>query len=265
MEKAFAKFCKNYGSLEHGDISWAWQALTGCEKQHCYKRDAGGLWAHLWILVEEQRKKVKGGERRACPFYRSGWALNIDQLWTEVHKGNADNFLMGAHIQNTREVEREDGLVEGHAYSLVSAVESHGYRLVKLRNPWGRLEWLGAWSDGDSMWEEHPEVAEDLRPDGLGDGCFWMEFSDVAAHFTCISISPNRMQTQRSPGQVPVSRVKMESPRNSRGVDLYNGSLTSSQPKSRKEPRDLPAECTGVAGGRAGRDRRAGPPDCVVM
>ena len=45
------------------------------------------------------------------------------------------------------------GLVSGHAYSLLAAKElSNGVRLVKLRNPWGRFEWKGAWSDNSELW-----------------------------------------------------------------------------------------------------------------
>ena len=43
------------------------------------------------------------------------------------------------------------GLVPGHAYTLISVYEtSQGDRLMKLRNPWGSLEWNGNWSDDSS-------------------------------------------------------------------------------------------------------------------
>ena len=31
-------------------------------------------------------------------------------------------------------------------------------RLVKLRNPWGKGEWTGEFSDKSSIWNEHPEL-----------------------------------------------------------------------------------------------------------
>lgn len=42
------------------------------------------------------------------------------------------------------------GLVEGHAYSILSAKVISGTALLQLRNPWGRMEWRKDWSDGDS-------------------------------------------------------------------------------------------------------------------
>ena len=39
------------------------------------------------------------------------------------------------------------GLIPGHAYTLLSAHEANGVRLLRLRNPWGDHEWTGDWSD----------------------------------------------------------------------------------------------------------------------
>lgn len=39
-----------------------------------------------------------------------------------------------------------------HAYSIIRAVEYNGKRFVKVRNPWGKFEWTGRWSDGSKEW-----------------------------------------------------------------------------------------------------------------
>ena len=53
----------------------------------------------------------------------------------------------------------DHGLVLGHAYSLIEAVEvtdgnDQIQKLVKLRNPWGKHEWNGDWSDSSPLWTD---------------------------------------------------------------------------------------------------------------
>ena len=59
------------------------------------------------------------------------------------------------HLIQPHEYLEEDlgnGLYAGHAYSITSVhkfnTSSGQVRLVRLRNPWGKTEWKGAWSDG---------------------------------------------------------------------------------------------------------------------
>jgi len=54
------------------------------------------------------------------------------------------------------------GLEDSHAYSLISVhqltYKNQPLRLIKIRNPWGRREWNGDWSDSSSIWT--PELKE---------------------------------------------------------------------------------------------------------
>lgn len=79
-------------------------------------------------------------------------------MWTE--KGGAD---------------QEGGLVPGHAYSVIAAKEAKTHRLLQLRNPWGKFEWNGDWSDNSNLWTD--EMKEVFQPNLDGsDGTFWMSF-----------------------------------------------------------------------------------------
>ena len=85
----------------------------------------------------------------------------------------------------------EDGLVGGHAYSLIAAAEAEGFRLLKLRNPWGNFEWTGAWSDGSELWKTHPKVAkrcgvDPAKPDD--DGVFWIEYGDFLKYYDSVDV-----------------------------------------------------------------------------
>jgi hypothetical protein len=88
------------------------------------------------------------------------------------------------------EVKRDDGLVEGHAFSLLELVLVGELRLVQLRNPWGsQQEWRGEWSDESAAWAAHPEAAEACRFEGPADnGLFWMSWDDFSGIFDQICV-----------------------------------------------------------------------------
>ena len=87
-----------------------------------------------------------------------------------------------------------NGLVAGHAYALIEVARFHDksseevHEVVQIRNPWGRTEWNGQWSDKDAIWET-------IRPDekakyhkNAADGAFWMSFTDVLTEFEKLNI-----------------------------------------------------------------------------
>ncbi|NWI65781.1 CAN3 protein, partial [Todus mexicanus] len=85
------------------------------------------------------------------------------------------------------------GLVKGHAYS-VTAVEETTFkgekiRLVRLRNPWGQVEWNGPWSDKSEEWNfMNEEEKIRLQHKVVEDGEFWISFNDFMRHFTKLEI-----------------------------------------------------------------------------
>ncbi|XP_019467185.1 calpain-1 catalytic subunit-like [Meleagris gallopavo] len=68
-------------------------------------------------------------------------------------------------------------LVKGHAYSVTGAKQI-SYRgqslgLIRMRNPWGEVEWTGAWSDNSSEWNAvEPALRQQLMV-RMEDGEFW--------------------------------------------------------------------------------------------
>lgn len=69
------------------------------------------------------------------------------------------------------------GISEGHAYSIMEAKEVKGKRLLKVRNPWGRKEWDGKWSDGSAEWDA--EWLGLLGHKFGNDGVFWISYEDL--------------------------------------------------------------------------------------
>ncbi|XP_062256678.1 calpain-2 catalytic subunit-like [Platichthys flesus] len=104
--------------------------------------------------------------------------------------------LLGCSIDITSAYETEAvtslKLVKGHAYSITGAeeVRSRGrvVQLVRIRNPWGQVEWTGPWSDGSSEWENISKDEKTNFNHVAEDGEFWMSYSDFTRHFSKLEI-----------------------------------------------------------------------------
>ncbi|XP_064015484.1 calpain-6 isoform X3 [Pogoniulus pusillus] len=106
-----------------------------------------------------------------------------------------------ASSSSTKEAETEMGLVIGHAYSVTAirklrlgeraifSLNAEKLFMIRLRNPWGKREWNGAWSDNSEEWKK---VSNSERKSlGLtleNDGEFWMTFEDWCKNFTDVDI-----------------------------------------------------------------------------
>ncbi|KAL1784153.1 calpain-9 isoform X1 [Sigmodon hispidus] len=85
------------------------------------------------------------------------------------------------------------GLIKGHAYTVtgLDQVNFQGQRikLIRIRNPWGQVEWNGRWSDSSLEWHSvNLEEQKRLSHSALDDGEFWMAFEDFKAHFDKVEI-----------------------------------------------------------------------------
>ena len=163
LEKAYAKIHGCYEALGGGTIDYGLRDLTGGEPNQ--------------VSLSE----------------------DMDNLWQEIMGNGSDGHivLLGASIVNTDtevfETETPTGLLENHAYSILNVVEyelegpdSSAPRqkevLFKVRNPWGRTEWQGAWSDFWEGWTTKSK--QDLGWFGADDGCFYMNQADFCKYFT---------------------------------------------------------------------------------
>lgn len=61
-------------------------------------------------------------------------------------------------------------------------------QLIRIRNPWGQVEWTGAWSDNSSEWRYVSEDERERLVNRKDDGEFWMSFSDFLRKYSRLEI-----------------------------------------------------------------------------
>eukprot|EP01129_Flabellula_baltica_P016956 TRINITY_DN9254_c0_g1_i1.p1 TRINITY_DN9254_c0_g1~~TRINITY_DN9254_c0_g1_i1.p1 ORF type:complete len:998 (+),score=248.60 TRINITY_DN9254_c0_g1_i1:24-2996(+) len=142
VEKAYAKLHGSYENIESGIINNALVDLTGepSESMDIHPKDT--KWEQMKSFVDE-------------------------------------GFFMGcANASSGAGVEEDNGLgiLANHAYGVLEFIEVQGKRLVKCRNPWGKYEWKGRWSDGAKEWT--PSIIQELDVVFADDGTFYMSFED---------------------------------------------------------------------------------------
>uniref|UniRef100_A0A8C7CIR9 Calpain 9 n=1 Tax=Oncorhynchus kisutch TaxID=8019 RepID=A0A8C7CIR9_ONCKI len=161
LEKAYAKLNGSYESLKGGSTLEAMEDFTG---------GVGETY-----------------ETKSAP----------TDLFNIMKKAYDRGSMMGCSIDITSSAESEaqtaSGLVKGHAYS-ITGLEEVNYRgkkvkLIRIRNPWGQVEWNGAWSDESREWNviDSSEKKRILQ-NSMDDGEFWMEFEDFKANYDKIEI-----------------------------------------------------------------------------
>jgi len=187
LEKAAAKLMGSYGAMSGGTECAAFRMLTGEVEQEMWKRSFHEACWKQWLLDPGSMGTYK--RRSSAP------SSSDDELWsTMATYCNSLNYLIAASIRADGERRRRDGLVEGHAYTILCLTELDDVRLIKLRNPWGAVEWTGAWSDRSDLWAQHPAIAEMVAFRSYPNGVFHMSFPDFCARFTSVEVSHKTMR-----------------------------------------------------------------------
>ncbi|ETI23527.1 hypothetical protein G647_05329 [Cladophialophora carrionii CBS 160.54] len=162
LEKAYAKAHGDYASISGGQTGEAIEDLTGGVTTEIYTTnilDPEAFW-------KDELSRIGKDFVFSCAAAR----------WREWRPYLVAN-------EKVRE-ERRSGIVSQHAYAVLDVYEGHGQRLVKIRNPWGRKEWTGAWSDGSKEWTA--EWLTRLSHQFGDDGIFWMTYKDMLCKYKYI-------------------------------------------------------------------------------
>ncbi|XP_068406110.1 calpain-3 isoform X6 [Eschrichtius robustus] len=161
LEKAYAKLHGSYEALKGGNTTEAMEDFTGGVTEFFEIKDAPR------DMYKIMKKAIERGSLMGC---------SIDTI-----------------VPVQYETRMTCGLVKGHAYSVTGLEEAlykgEKVKLVRLRNPWGQVEWNGSWSDS---WKDWSFVGKNekarLQHQVTEDGEFWMSYDDFIYHFTKLEI-----------------------------------------------------------------------------
>ncbi|XP_070697040.1 calpain-2 catalytic subunit-like [Pempheris klunzingeri] len=160
LEKAYAKLNGCYEALSGGSTTEGFEDFTGGIAE---RHDLSRADPHLFKII---RKALDRGSLLGC-------SIDITS--------SADSEAVTHHK-----------LVKGHAYSVTGAeqVEYRGdvEQLIRVRNPWGQVEWVGDWSDSSSQWRYVSSDDRARLTNCSEDGEFWMSFSDFLSQFSRLEI-----------------------------------------------------------------------------
>lgn len=184
VEKAYAKSFGAYDQLISGLCRDALVDLTGFPVQSFrFNQDPNNI--HHTGNSDENETKSRDED------------LDSKELWTNLLTWSVDDLVLmtascnsNSDDPNISEIFASYGMTSGHAYSLMDAKEKLGYKLIRLRNPWGSgTEWKGKWCDESELWTEQAQKEFEYEPNlQRSDGTFWMELTDFMQFFTSIDI-----------------------------------------------------------------------------
>ncbi|KAJ8361468.1 hypothetical protein SKAU_G00179930 [Synaphobranchus kaupii] len=181
LEKAYAKVNGSYEALSGGSTTEGFEDFTGGISE-MYTLDKAP--PQLFKII---RKALSLGSLLGCSI--DDFRIFPTLRYCLCYVDNKVVKITNAYDSEAVTVQK---LVKGHAYSLTGAQEVHvrgrAEQLVRVRNPWGQVEWTGAWSDGSREWDSIPADEKDKLRHAADDGEFWMSFSDFKRHFSKLEI-----------------------------------------------------------------------------
>ena len=151
LEKAWAKLFGNYCVTEAGVMSDALDALLGAPTEQ--------------VIIDKD--------------------LTEEKVWNDFSSWDQEHYLMCCATKS--DVDKDTGLVGGHAYTVIAAYQLGQYRVLKIRNPWGKFEWKGDFSDGSPLWTD--EYKKTVGYSNADDGVFCMTVTDFMKHMDYYTVS----------------------------------------------------------------------------
>ncbi|XP_055358298.1 calpain-2 catalytic subunit-like isoform X1 [Betta splendens] len=188
LEKAYAKLYGSYEALAGGSTTEGFEDFTGGIAETYSLSQAP---PNLFQLMQ---RALKLGSLMGCSIDVSLVFILICIVVCKQINTHLTCLFFVFKDTSTYDMEtlRAVKLVKAHGYSVTGAEEVHcqgkGVQLVRIRNPWGEVEWTGPWSDGSIEWNNISKDEKERLNNVSEDGEFWMSYSDFIKNFSRVEI-----------------------------------------------------------------------------
>ncbi|XP_078068066.1 calpain-5-like [Mustelus asterias] len=171
LEKAYAKLSGCYEALDGGNTSDAIVDFTGSVAETINLQEIN--------YAKDSVKRLKLFEKLLKVYNRGGL------------------ISCSIHLKPGGKMEPSmlKGLKADHSYSVTKVQKvrlgntAEKLFMIQMRNPWGRDEWLGPWSDNSKEWQKISK--KERKINGIevrNDGEFWMAFEDWYKYITNVIV-----------------------------------------------------------------------------
>ena len=212
LEKAIAAHCGGWDKLDGGQCTHAWSLILGCKETYTIHITPGDSEYSCWSKFNPNEQKwemlgnsphdgFQGNWPSAWPKVGGGGdmhlRLNENDLFERMCEWDDHNFIMAAGTKSGSDSESTDGVVDGHAYTVLECVNDVAgttFDLIKVRNPWGKGEFeSGNWDDDGPGWVQYPQVKAALNPVVCDDGIFWVDKDEFFKYFKTLYLCAKDM------------------------------------------------------------------------
>lgn len=117
-------------------------------------------------------------------------------LWRDMVEWNKDGYMCCSSRPGSNDEETLNNIVKGHAYTILDLKEVDGFRILKIRNPWGAISnsTKKATMEGDkeriiaAKWKGNPKVMAKFKCKDEDDGVLLIDFDDMERDFKGIHV-----------------------------------------------------------------------------
>jgi hypothetical protein len=185
IEKAYAKLHMCYESLVSGFIDDGLTDMTGFVAEKINLHNNQGVFPNSKLGGEDKFWQYLTARRKEQSML--GCARKDDTVEGQVIIDGEPTGILSRHAYGVLDV-----------FTITSKANGEEFRLLRVRNPWGKTEWVGDWSDTSDEIEtyrkELDEYIAGLEDDekfelGAEDGTFLITYEDWASIYNKLYVT----------------------------------------------------------------------------